>query len=160
MICVRRACPEVLDLDTQKQDLRARNEAIITGTWEVQGTRFIHLKSEGFDPESLWERVDGDMDLLRELVDVFAEEAPKMLTRIEEAIDLQTPSEVEKAGHKLKGSVLQFSARNAAATALELEEKGREGSLAGAGPLLEKLRQEIDLLQEALNAMVSGNGTR
>jgi HPt (histidine-containing phosphotransfer) domain-containing protein len=155
-----RAWPEVLDLDAQEQDLSARNEAIITGTWEIQGTRFIHLKSEGFDPESLWARVDGDLDLLRELVDVFAEEAPKMLTRIQEGIDLQSPSEVEKAGHKLKGSVLQFSARTAAATALELEEKGREGSLAGANPLLDKLRQEIDLLQEALNAMVSGSGPR
>jgi HPt (histidine-containing phosphotransfer) domain-containing protein len=139
----------------EKQIASVVNREIITGAPQVQDTGFNHLRTERFDPQSLWDRVDGDMDLLRELVAVFAEEAPRMLLKIEEAIRRSLPVELEKASHKLKGSVLQFSARVAAADALALEEAGRSGSIAGVEPLLEKLRQEIEILQAALNSMVA-----
>lgn len=120
----------------------------------------FHLNSERFDPESLWHRVDGDLDLLRELTQMFAEEAPQMLARIEDAINRRSAPDLRKASHKIKGSMLQFSAHAAAAAALELEEKGRCGSVAGAAPFLKTLRQEIDLLQEALRSMVCDDATR
>jgi HPt (histidine-containing phosphotransfer) domain-containing protein len=118
------------------------------------------LNSESFDPASLWNRVDGDMDLLRELVELFAQEAPHMLAQIEDAIDHRSASDLEKASHKLKGSVLQFSARAASAIAFELEENAREGSTAGSELLLGKLRQEIDALQATLQAMVCDDASR
>jgi hypothetical protein len=62
---------------------------------------------------------------------------------------------LEKASHKIKGSVLQFSAHTAAAIALELEENGRLGSMTGAEALLKKLKHEVDLLQQTLHVMVS-----
>jgi HPt (histidine-containing phosphotransfer) domain-containing protein len=82
-----------------------------------------------------------------------------MLARIQEAIAQGSASDLEKASHKIKGSVLQFSAHAAAAAANELEEKGRNGSVAGAEPLLSKLRNEIDLLEGTLNSMVCGDAT-
>ena len=112
------------------------------------------MKSEHFDPEALWRRVDNDRTLLRELVAVFAEEAPQLLARIEEGISAGLADDVKKASHKLKGSLLQFSARTAAAAAQELEGKAQSGPVTGAAPLLKRLRHEIDLLQEELNAMV------
>jgi HPt (histidine-containing phosphotransfer) domain-containing protein len=115
------------------------------------------LKSEHFDPEALWRRVDHDRDLLRELVAVFTEEAPGLLARIDEGIQAGLAGDVKKASHKLKGSLLQFSARTAVAAAQELEEKAQNGLVAGAAPLLNRLRHEIDLLREALSAMVCGN---
>ncbi len=114
------------------------------------------MKNEHFDPESLWRRVDHDRDLLRQLVAVFAEEAPQLLARIEEGIRAGLAGDVKKASHKLKGSLLQFSARTALAAAQELEEKAQNGLIAGATPLLNRLRHEIDLLREGLNAMVCG----
>jgi HPt (histidine-containing phosphotransfer) domain-containing protein len=142
-------------LETEKQNLSVSNREIIVCALE-QEARFNHLKSERFDPESLWNRVDGDLDLLRELVELFVEEGPRMLAEIEMAIEVGSASDLEKASHKIKGSVLQFSARTAAAIALELEENGRLGSLAGAERLVKTLRQEIDLLQQTLHAMVRG----
>ena len=114
------------------------------------------MKSEHFDPESLWRRVDHDRDLLRELVAVFVVEAPQLLARIEEGIRAGLASDVKKASHKLKGSLLQFSAQTAVAAAQELEEKAQNGLLAGAAPLLNRLRHEVDLLREGLNTMVCG----
>jgi two-component system sensor histidine kinase/response regulator len=144
-------------VNIEKQGVSGTNREIIAGALQSQGTRFNHLKNDRFDPESLWDRVDGDMELLRELNEVFAEESPKMLERIEDAIRRGSASDLEKSAHKLKGSVLQFSAQAAAATALELEEMGRRGSVTGGEPLLQTLRQEIILLQAALNSMVCGD---
>jgi HPt (histidine-containing phosphotransfer) domain-containing protein len=114
------------------------------------------LKSEHFDPESLWRRLDHDRGLLREVVAVFAVEAPQLLARIEEGIRGSSAGEVKRASHKLKGSLLQFYAPAAVAIAQELEEKAENGLVAGAVPLLNRLRHEIDLLREGLNAMVFG----
>jgi HPt (histidine-containing phosphotransfer) domain-containing protein len=100
--------------------------------------------------------VDGDLDLLRDLTALFAQDAPRMLGQIEVAIRRGSATELEKASHKMKGSVLQFSAAAAAAAALELEQKGRSGSVAGADPVLNRLRDEVALLEEALQAMLSG----
>ncbi|HEY2390005.1 MAG TPA: Hpt domain-containing protein [Candidatus Angelobacter sp.] len=137
----------------EKQEIFGTNQEIIAGTLPSQSLSFSHLKSERFDPQSLWDRVDGDMGLLLELIAVFAEEGPRMLARIDEAISHGSALELEKAGHKMKGSVLQFSASTAAAVAAQLEAKGRSGSLAGADALLYQLRQEVELLQKTLNAM-------
>ena len=122
--------------------------------------RLNPVKSEHFDPDALWNRVHGDVTLLRELVDLFAAEVPGMLARIEKAIKHGSPSDLEKASHKIKGSMLQFSAHAAANIALKLEESGKIGSMAGTGNLLQNLRQEISELQQTLRAMVRDGAPR
>jgi HPt (histidine-containing phosphotransfer) domain-containing protein len=118
------------------------------------------LNSEGFNAQVLLDRVYGDLNLLRELVDLFAAEVPGMLARIEKAIQDGSPSEMEKASHKIKGSMLQFSAQTAANIARQLEESGQTGSMAESGILLEKLRKEIDALQQRLRAMLQNGPIR
>jgi HPt (histidine-containing phosphotransfer) domain-containing protein len=120
----------------------------------LQVARLNYLKNENFDPDALWNRVHGDLNLLRELVELFTTEVPGMLAKIDSAIKCGSPSEMEKASHKLKGSMLQFSAHAAAAIARQMEESGRTGSMAGAEESFQKLRQEISVLQQALLAMV------
>lgn len=130
-----------------------RKQAIIAGTLPGQKSTFSDLKSARFDPDSLWERVDEDPELLRDLTAVFAGELPGMLSRIEAAIQNTDTAELEKAAHKIKGSALQFSAPRAAEAAQQLEELGRSGKAAGAEMLLRTLQQEIDLLMALLNSM-------
>ena len=115
------------------------------------------MKSEIFDTIALWNRVDGDVDLLRELASVFAAEAPAILAQIELAIHSGDPETVEKASHKLKGSALQLAASAAAAAARQLEEMGKSKSLNGAEASLVTLRNELRLLQDALNSMLCGD---
>ena len=118
------------------------------------------MNREGFDPQALLDRVHGDLTLFRELVDLFATEVPEMLARIEKAILQGSASELEKASHKIKGSMLQFSAHAAANIALQLEKSGQTGSMDGTGMLLEKLTQEINVLYQALRAMLQNRATR
>jgi HPt (histidine-containing phosphotransfer) domain-containing protein len=146
-------------LNLEKQDIPGSNREIIASVL-LQMARLNTLKSEHFDPDALWNRVHGDVTLLRELVDLFVAEVPGMLARIDKAIKHGSASDLEKASHKIKGSMLQFSAHAAAAIALQLEENGRIGSMVGTESLLQKLRQEIFELQQTLNAMLRDGAQR
>jgi HPt (histidine-containing phosphotransfer) domain-containing protein len=140
-------------LVNEKQRIPGLNREIIANAL-LHAAWLNLLKSEHFDPDALWNRVHGDVTLLRELVVLFAMEVPVMLAKIEKAIKQGSPSDLEKASHKIKGSMLQFSAHAAANIARQLEENGRIGSMAGAGNLLQNLRQEISELEQTLDAMV------
>jgi HPt (histidine-containing phosphotransfer) domain-containing protein len=148
-----------LALNLEKQGIPGSNREIIASVLILMA-RLNTLKSEHFDPDALWGRVHGDVALLRELVGLFVAEVPGMLARIDKAIKHGSPSDLEKASHKIKGSMLQFSAHAAAAIALQLEENGRIGSMAGTESLLQKLRQEIFELQQTLHAMLRDGAQR
>ena len=141
-------------MSEEKHGVSGPIQEIITFAPERYEARFKTLKSDGFDPESLWERIDGDLELLRDLIGIFSREYPGILLRIESAISQGERNDLQKASHKLKGSVLQFSASAAAAAAAKLEEMGRSGSMEGAGVSLIALKSEVGSLMEALNLMV------
>jgi HPt (histidine-containing phosphotransfer) domain-containing protein len=109
-----------------------------------------------FDFESLSERIGGDMELLRELVDLLTQECPSMLAEIARAVKEGNASDLHRASHKMKGSVLQFSARKAAAIAGTLEEMGSRGSMEGAAQEYAALETEVAALLQALKSMLPG----
>ena len=112
------------------------------------------LQTAGFDPDALWERVDGDAALLRDLMGIFQEEFPGIIGRVEAAIQQGDAAVLAKSGHKIKGSLLQFSGRAGAAAAQQLEELGKTGRVTGAEPLIHTLKQEVELLMKSVNTMV------
>jgi HPt (histidine-containing phosphotransfer) domain-containing protein len=138
----------------EKEGVSGANEAIIAGMLQRRNTDWAGLKTPGFDPGSLWERVDGDPELLRDLMAVFEEEFPAMLESLEQAIQNGDATGLERAAHKIKGSMLQFSGHGAAAAALQLEELGRNGTVAGAGIPLQQLKQETEVLVKTLHTMI------
>ena len=58
--------------------------------------------------DALLERVGGDMDLLRELVDLFLDDSLRLVDRIRQAVTSKDADDLEKAAHGLKGSVPQL----------------------------------------------------
>jgi len=115
-----------------------------------------NLKSAGFYPEALWKRVEGDPGLLRGLIAVFENEFPGMLAGATRAIENDDGTQLVRAAHKIKGSLLQFSASGAVAMAMELEQLGRSGTVAGASGTLEKLKSEVQWLVGRLHSMSRG----
>jgi HPt (histidine-containing phosphotransfer) domain-containing protein len=124
-------------------------------TMDSQSKSFQVLASDGFDPISLWERVNGDMELLRDLVGLFALEYPELLLSIKSAIEQGAYSDVQRHSHKLKGSALQFSGKQVVAAAGKLEEMGKLESLDGADQVLATLQLEVLKLVEVLNRMIA-----
>lgn len=96
------------------------------------------------------------MDLLRQLVRMFALEYPRMLKDIVVAAESQDAAGVGKVSHKLKGSLLQFAAPAAAAAAAELENCAALNRLNEAASLIAKLTAEADCLLPLLQTMISG----
>lgn len=119
-------------------------------------SRFDALKSGTFDPQTLWDRVNGDMELLQELVAIFLDEYPTLLQSIATAIQQKSFEQVLKSSHKLKGSALQFSGTGVGALAASLEQMGREKSLQDAEQVFSDLERETIALTKSLQSMISG----
>ncbi|MBZ5523924.1 MAG: Hpt domain-containing protein [Acidobacteriia bacterium] len=117
------------------------------------------MPSVPFDRASLWDRVNNDMELLRDLLQIFRQEYPGMLQKLGTAIETRNCADIAKYGHKVKGSALQFSAPGAAATASRLEKMGQSGSLEGVTEAYEQLKAEVASLVEELRLMTNGKGT-
>jgi HPt (histidine-containing phosphotransfer) domain-containing protein len=111
-----------------------------------------------FDSAALWNRIGHDRELLGELVSVFASEGPLMLAQIEMAVAHCEPELLQKASHKLKGSLLQFSASRAAQLAQQLEMMGKTGNIEGAPAVLTTLRGELQSVLISLRNMEAQPG--
>jgi PAS domain S-box-containing protein len=107
------------------------------------------------DEVRLLERVGGDREALRELVDVFLTDAPSLLARIKEAIDAKDTRAVQAAAHTLKGAVSNFAAPSATEAAARLQQTSEGNDLGSAGAALDVLQREVERVRDALSALVS-----
>jgi two-component system, sensor histidine kinase and response regulator len=108
--------------------------------------------AEIFDRAALLERLDGDFELLDELVETFRAECPRLLSETRLAVSMGDGPGLVRAAHALKGSVSNFCAPEAFEAARRLEQMGREGDLTRAGVALIALEGEVDRFQAALAA--------
>ena len=98
-------------------------------------------------------RLDGDRQLLKELVKVFQEEWPRMRDEIWQAIAERNLKALGRAAHTLKGSVGNFAAPAAFDAALKLELIAHEGDLTQAEEACARLQEEIERLYPALEEL-------
>lgn len=94
--------------------------------------------------------VDGDRELLAELIDIFLEDCPGKLQELKQAVKETNAIGVSRAAHSLKGMVACFGAGPAQALAGEMEDLGRAGCLAKTSDLLPILVLEFDRVMNHL----------
>ncbi len=107
-----------------------------------------------FEPDEILARVEGNRELLAELVDIFRDESPRMLAELRRCCEAGDPGGVRDAAHALKGCVGNFGALAAADAALALEHLGRDEDLRESGPRLAELEREVEHLSIGLVRMV------
>jgi two-component system sensor histidine kinase/response regulator len=98
-------------------------------------------------------RVGGDVDLLREVVELFLDDYPNALSKLRTAVNSHDAPGIEHHAHSLKGSVSTFGAQQAFEAALALEKKGRSGDLVGVEDSLSKLENVFEALRPELIAL-------
>ncbi|HEY4235382.1 MAG TPA: response regulator [Lacipirellulaceae bacterium] len=103
-----------------------------------------------FDLSALRARVEDDLDLLAEMVELFLESSPRMVTDIESAIAAGDVERLGNAAHTLKGVLRNMCASASADAALELETIGKRGDFARADQSLIGLKHDITQLQSVL----------
>ena len=94
--------------------------------------------------------VNGDGELLRDVVEAFLDEAPQLLAQIDQAIEDEDAAELRRAAHTLKGSMRFFGCHLACEHAFRLETMGKEQELRDAASRLDVLQQEMTRLTPKL----------
>lgn len=118
-------------------------------------TRELQSIEDVVDLANAMENLDGDVELLREVLEIFLEMAPEMLDGLEGAIGGGGGDAVEVGGmaHSLKGSASNFCATRFVDAAGRLEYLAKGGVLGGAGDLMRELREEFGNLVAAQGAI-------
>jgi two-component system sensor histidine kinase/response regulator len=128
-------------------------QAVSPNAASTAGARMGEAFPDVIDGAALLSRIDGDMELLRELIGLFLNDAPHLLSEICAAARCRDGAALERAAHSIKGSVSTFAARPAFDAALRLETMARCGDLADIETACATLVAEIERLSDALTTL-------
>ncbi len=132
----------------------------------IDSVRFPELKaasgaepppSQGvLDESTLRARFEGEPELLRDVVNLYLEDCPNLICGIRGAVERGDARALERAAHKLKGTVANFAAQAAYDAALSMEMMGREGHLEQAAEALQGLESALAELRPVLLNLSGG----
>lgn len=102
------------------------------------------------DKKALLDTVEGDVEFLVELVQLFLDSYPGQLTVIRDAIARKDSQALVKAAHSVKGTVANLRALSAFDAAMKLEMIAQKGDMAHAKEASIALEGEIERFKQAL----------
>jgi signal transduction histidine kinase/CheY-like chemotaxis protein len=102
------------------------------------------------DKSELLSRMGGDWQLVQELIDIFLAGSGLLLQQVSDAVTSQDADGVDRAAHKLKGTISIFGSHAATETAQALETMGHDRDLHDAGEAFAQLKEQIAALETAL----------
>jgi signal transduction histidine kinase/CheY-like chemotaxis protein len=111
---------------------------------DPDGSTNMHPTSE------LLVRVDGDTDLLLELIELFLQQSTSDMAELNGGILSNDSGVVERAAHKLKSSIALFGAQSASDALASLEKRARAGDLHEVEPIRDRAEIELERLRTGL----------
>ena len=102
------------------------------------------------DIQEALENLEGNAEILHEVVNLFMAGGRERLETISAAIAAGDVKTTYIKAHGVKGGASNFCAHRFTAAALELELLAKAGSLAGAADLYAVLAEQYDLLEQAV----------
>ncbi len=96
-----------------------------------------------------------DDSFLRDLIQIYLDDAPKRVADIEAAAASQDARRLTLAAHSLKGSSSNFGANQLRALSEELEELGRKSALDGVAARVAPLKEEYERVKAELTALLT-----
>ena len=94
----------------------------------------------------------GSATIVHELIDLFISELPQQVAAVCEAAFNGDAAGLAFAAHRLHSGSGNFGTRRLDAVCAQLEDLGRAGKLVEAAAMLQRLRDEADLVIAALRA--------
>ncbi len=107
------------------------------------------------DKDAVIARVDGDTKMLKEVIEIFFNKYPALLSEMQNAITEGDSKIVEREAHAIKSVISNFSAHQAYEAAYKLEKIGESGELSKAEDAYKDLEGEIERLEEALKELIT-----
>ncbi len=105
------------------------------------------------DRAALLARVEGDMELLLEIVELFLTDSSQQLAQIRDSAARHDAKALEEAAHGLKGALGNFAVQAAYDAALRVEMIARTGDLSQAEEAVSVLEEEIARLRPVLETL-------
>ena len=87
--------------------------------------------------------VEGDVDLMRAIAETAADEIPRTLQAVRDAVESNDAEALRRAAHTLGGSIRSFGKTPAFDRAFELEQMGVSGDLEDARAMLFALEKTM-----------------
>ena len=109
-------------------------------------------RAKVFDNDAALRHVEGDRDLLDEIIRIFADQCPRTMFEIQNAIRAADLSVLERAAHSLKGAASNLCADGVTQSAAELEESARSGDSSRSREQFQALESEVEKLLRELEA--------
>lgn len=132
-------------------------EQVIAGVarmeWQAGTTSGDTCAAPGLDPKVILARLEGDEQLLHDLIDVYRRELPQRLTALRQAIQKGDGQAAAFQAHRLLGLARQFDAREAIAVAENLESTATAGKLAALNECYDDAEGHFLRLEQALGAL-------
>lgn len=113
--------------------------------------------SSPFDKAWMLEQIGGDEELMREVIRIFVEDYPRLLSNLRQGLATADCGAVQSAAHALKGAVSNFGAPAAVAAALALEQAARLGKHEQFSSLGEATERTADDLLAALREQLDAS---
>jgi two-component system, sensor histidine kinase and response regulator len=112
------------------------------------------VAADPFDTRQALDRLDGDEELLQELIRTFGDEWPRWRQDLNEALGKGNFEELRRLGHTVKGSLGHFGVSNAQQAAARLEDLPADCDAAQASQACAALVAEIERILPRLEAAV------
>jgi HPt (histidine-containing phosphotransfer) domain-containing protein len=113
--------------------------------------------ASAFDYDAALDRLEGNRELLQEIIGLFFDEIPGLLSAIDESLVQRDAKALERAAHTLKGAMGNLGAQEAFAAALRLEMLGYGGDLTNVAEVHAELEHAIIRLTGVLTALKEEN---
>ncbi|MCG6894805.1 MAG: response regulator [Desulfobacteraceae bacterium] len=106
--------------------------------------------------DELLQAFDGELELLKEVVDIFLSDYPRLLHQIETSLRGGDADTLRRAAHDLKGMLKNFQAEEEAELAYQLEKMGKDGIFEDESRRLRRLQTGMLRVKDALSELVEG----
>ncbi|HAM71680.1 MAG TPA: hypothetical protein DCM86_08570 [Verrucomicrobiales bacterium] len=103
-----------------------------------------------YDLKAALERMDGDVTLLHEIIDIFLEDSEGCLSTASSSAAKRDVTALQRAVHTIKGAVGNFASPEATDLAQQMELFCKQGEVDQAIALLPPLTRAVRTLAEAL----------
>jgi PAS domain S-box-containing protein len=152
--CLAAGMDSYLSKPIRYQDLLETVQRLVSGMPDIPAPApFEKPPAEVLDEAMLMSRVDNDLQLLQDLVDLYLGDYPRLLDEMRAALGRKDPRALQRGAHSLKGCTSNLAAKLASEAAFKLEGLAHAGDWAEAGNALESLERELARLKPALLAM-------
>jgi CheY-like chemotaxis protein len=108
------------------------------------------VRAAPFDISAALDRMDGELDLLREHIGYVLHDLPELMARMRNAIGDSDPRLLEISAHRLKSLVSSYNHEEARELSQTIEKMGKENHLDEAVVLVDRLQPLIDQFIKAV----------